>query len=65
MRFILLALAFIMSSAAPAAEVAPELRRHLERAGIGGVIVLYDPASQRLQVSDQRLAEAASVPASP
>jgi beta-lactamase class D len=64
MRSILLALAIIMSSSGRAAEVAPELRRHLEGAGLGGVVVLYDPASQRLQVSDQSRANATSVPAS-
>ncbi|NMG40221.1 class D beta-lactamase [Chelativorans sp. ZYF759] len=64
MRLLILALAIMMSSAALGAEEAPELRRHLEREGVAGVIAIYDPMRGRLRVSDAGRAVAASVPAS-
>jgi len=64
MRYIILALALLLAAPAAAAEEVPELRRHLEREGIGGVIAVYDPARGRMQVSDMRRAGQAFVPAS-
>lgn len=64
MRYIILAMALILVAPASAAEEVPELRRHLGREGVGGVIAVYDPARGRLQVSDARRADQAFVPAS-
>lgn len=64
MRYLVLALALLLGSPASAAEEAPELRRHLEREGVGGVIAIYDPARGSLKVSDMRRATTAAVPAS-
>lgn len=64
MRLIFLVMALLLTPAALAAEEAVDLRRHLEAAGVGGVIAIYDPARGHLQVSDAHRAGAGSVPAS-
>jgi beta-lactamase class D len=62
--FLLFLVLSFLPSVAVAAEEAPDLRRHLERAAVGGVIALYDPDRGRLRVSDLARARTAYIPAS-